>query len=238
MHQMKPELQNYLVEKILKETLQEKPKQKREFKELVHLCQTLSLESSNVKKMALRLMRMEANRILVRSFLSSLTQEEQTFLRLKYKDERELINISLQLHVSISQLSIWSNRLIDSLANYMNFELTDTDIYKQKKIINMIEALASTLKCVRAIDPDHAVVDVFWFQSIEQRYNSYRKLLNRIEDVVRHHNINMKTNVVYLQIQRPNASKAEIANECKIDKGTVSRYLINFKESVYPFLRK
>lgn len=236
MHQMKPELQHYLVEEILDETFKESPKRKKEYAELMQICQNLSIEGTNVKKIVLRLMRMETNRILVRAFVSSLTEEEQLFLRLKYKEQKELVNISIQLHVSVSQLSIWSKRIIEATAQYINYELKPSDIFKRKKIINMLEILAATLQFINSVDPQRQVVDQYWLNSIEHRYNLYRDLLGDIDKVIRNRNVDRKTYVIYLQIKNPFATKAELANECKIDKGTVSRYLINFTKSMEPYL--
>lgn len=236
MHQMKPELQNYLVEEILNETMKDSTKQKKEYAELMQICQNLSFEETNIKKVVLRLMRMETNRTLVRAFISSLTEEERLFLKLKYKEDRELISISMELHVSVSQLSIWSKRLIEATAQYINYELKPKDIYKRKKIINMLEILATTLKFIESVDPEHQVVDKYWLRSIEHRYNLYRKLLNKINKVVRNHNVDMRSYVVYLQIKNPYASKADLAERCNIDKGTVSRYLIDFTKSMSQYL--
>ena len=150
---MKPELQNYLVEEILNETMKDSTKQKKEYAELMQICQNLSFEETNIKKVVLRLMRMETNRTLVRAFISSLTEEERIFLKLKYKEDRELISISMELHVSVSQLSIWSKRLIEATAQYINYELKPKDIYKRKKIINMLEILATMLKFIATVEP-------------------------------------------------------------------------------------
>lgn len=232
MHQMKPELQNYLVENLLGETFKETSKQRKEYAELMQMCQNISIENVNVKRTLLRLMRMETNRTLIRAFVSTLPEEKQLFLRLKYKEERELINISLRLHVSVSQLSIWSKNLIRMATQYVNYDLMPDDVFLRKKVINMLEIIASNIKCVHAIDPDRQVVDLSWLNSIEVRYNSYRKLLNCINNVLAHPNVDMKTRIVYLRLNNPYISKAELSDYCNIDKGTVSRYLIVFRNNM------
>lgn len=236
MHQMKPELQNYLVESLLNDTFKETPRERKEYADLVKICQNFSLESMNVKKTLLRLMRMEANRMLIRAFVASLQPEKQMFLRMKYKGERELINISMNLHVSVSQLSIWSKNLIQMAGTYINYELTPKDIFLRKKIINMLEILAMNLKFVELVDPEREVVDEYWLSSVEYRYNNYRKLLNALNEVMVNHNIDMQSRVVSLQLKDPYASKSVLSEHCKLDKGTVSRYLMSFRDDLRKYI--
>ena len=193
------------------------------------------MSNNNMRKIFFRLLRLEANRVLINSVVQEQEPILQSYLDLKYRQNRTVQYQAMHLCVSISQLNNWKNRILQDVSNIVMFRLTRHDVYAQKKIINLLEVLSAFMLAKERIDPNGEVIDEYWIKAIDYRHNQYNKLLRSLNDCLAHPEKRMNRAVI-ARCENPHLAKEAIASSCGMSSGSFSRYLHQYEQSVHDYI--
>lgn len=227
----KPIMGMYLAETMLNEHYRAHKKRK-ELAELKHFAREASVKDSRLwGKILFRIIKQETNYILVDMVIRSLPQDWQTFVDLKYRCRATIVKQTEVLHVSSSQLGIWSSAIKLNVLNALQYRLTASDVFHRTKIINMLEVLATIIAAKEELDPEFEIIDEFWFHSLVQYYDQYSQLLERLDECILHQDSRMNIAVAAI-VESPYDSNIVLANKCGLNSGSFGRYVRNFQEEV------
>ena len=183
-----------------------------------------------------RAMMSEVNRMLCDAFISSLPEAKQRFVRMKYRDNAELVSMSLKLYVSIAQLNIWNLNILEKLTSFLTFQLTEEDIFYRSRVINMVEILAKLIEFFERIDPEREIASQEYISCLQAKHQSYRKLLACLDDALRMKSLSQYYEVVSMKIRYPNESADFLSSSCHMDKGIVSRNIRHFRGEMVQYI--
>ena len=235
-----PKFSIEFVENALRQHYQEKSSDRQSRSSLRIFCQECSAQDENMLRIFFRLVKQDTNNILIDSVINSLPKDTQKYVRLKYKSSDYNVTAQeQQTHVTRGQLNIWRIKILEKIWHAFNYELTFEDIYFPKKIVNMLEVLATLLSVYNNFDPNHRIVDQYYVQCLEHYYNSYRKLLDALNECIINQDDDAKINMVVAEaVRNPYMTKEALAANCGLNQGTYSRYLKLFEKKVTPYVVK
>ena len=232
-HKGKPELTLYLAEEALK-GMYETPQIK--LKEMLEIQQESRdyLSSINLKKIYARMMKKEITRQMVEIVYNSLTAEEQEFVRMKYRDKKQMVAISLALNVSLSQLNIRQHTILEKVSAFMLYKLNEEDIFERAKISNMVKALSRMLEFTDRYDPHRELITASWWEAMVLKLDNYYTLLKEIDEIPKEETLRAK--IIYEKMKNPQIKIEVLSENYKVDKSVVSRCLKNYVESMKKYL--
>lgn len=105
-HKAKPELTLYLAEEALKNKFARVGVRLQEILEFQRDCRDY-LSTENIRKIYARMMKAEVTKLMVEAVYQSLSEEDQEFIVMKYKNKKQMVAISLALNLSLAQLRIF-----------------------------------------------------------------------------------------------------------------------------------
>lgn len=194
------------------------------------------LTTRNGKYLYARMMMSEVHFILCDAYISSLSEEKQKFIYMKYRDGANLVNIQMNLYTSIAQLNNWNLQILKSLTDYLLLQLSSNDIYYRKRIINMVNILTKIIEFFSRIDPDYSIATKEYIFKLQDKYNSYRELLEKIDDVIRTKDANQQNEAVALKYYYPNEPSEELCNKINISKDLFLKHIRTFKQEVIHYI--
>ena len=188
------------------------------------------LVHDNVKKFYARLFKSEMNRIIIDVVLESLSDEKRRFIELKYNKKKQMVAISFDLNVSVSQLMIWQREILEKISEFMQYKLGPKDIFQRTKIIGMINILSKMNDMFLSIDPDCQLTRKDWLKIIRYRKTNYENLLKELDGISAIEKPSLANRVILTRLEYPNEPLIEIAERCSTDRSFVSRTLNSFIE--------
>ena len=219
LHKFKPDLTLYLAEEALKQRFSADKSGLQEILEIQKECRDY-LSTANIRRIYARMMKIEVTKMMIETVYKSLTAEEQEFVRLKYRDKKQMVAISLKLHISLAQLNIHHHAI--------------EDIFKREKIANMITLLGKIIEFADKYDPTRKFISAGWLEVITERHEKYQGLLLKMEDVLGTKTLHSQ--IICTRMENPQMKVREIATICNVDKSIVSRVLKKFVDTVKPYL--
>ena len=235
MHKMKPELTLYLAEEALRQKFIDDDTNLQEFINLQKDCRDY-LSAENIRKIYARIMKIEVTKMMVDAVYQSLTVEEQKFIKMKYQEKKQMVAISLSLNISVAQLNNWHRMILEKIANFMMYELSQEDIFVRKKIASMVEVLAKILEFVGKYDRERNFINTYWTEAIMERLDKYFELLKKLDEVKNGGADTLHHKIISLKMVKPSEKIEVLAEKCNVDKSIVSRHLKNFVEEVRKYL--
>ena len=225
-------LNNSVAERYLTKVFARDKKDCEDFVVLKDDCMSLLTDANkyNLKKIYFRMAMLETNLKLTQMAVNALPNEYQELARLKYGRTMGLVRISMELNLSVAMINVWDKKILNSVNNALFFKLTDDDIFRRVKIINMIEIMKNLLAFFAKLDCDREIVNERWIRMIERRYNSYRALITAINNCLLNEHLDLRHMIICYKIRFPHTSVTEIADKIGVNKGVVSRYIYSFKE--------
>ena len=228
-------LRNYVAERMLHEIYAPK-KYEKECEELPETCADYTAIEKILKEYA-REFKEEMNRRAVLIVLDSLSREKKRLIKLKYGEQKQLVSVSLTLNVSIAQLMVWNQNIIEKITECMMYRLTREDIYCKKKIEGMLEMMTLTINFFSELSVEYKQVRQEWLEELKRKKNNYQNLLNRLEKFERKKSEDNYAKAILAKIRNPNGTNKEIAIACHLHKATVSRFLKKFEEKMSGYLK-
>ena len=225
----------YLAEEALKNKYSEQELDIKEIAEIQKNCRDY-MSVGNTRKIYARMMKVEVTRIMVEVVYQSLTKEEQKFVEMKYKKNKQLVAISLALHISVAQLMIWQKNILEKVSAFMLYRLSEEDVFEKKKVINMVKLLSKIMEFARVYDPKHEFMTKGWVTAISDRHDRYEKLLSKIDETLSEEENEVRKEVIRKKMENPHETMGTLAKMCNIDKSMVSRYLSQFSEETKKYV--
>ena len=233
LHKFKPDLTLYLAEEALKQKFSEDKSGLEEIIEIQKECRDY-LSTANIRRIYARMMKIEVTKIMVETVYKSLTAEEQEFVRLKYRDKKQMVAISLKLHISLAQLNIHHHAILEKTAEFMQYRLSVEDIFKREKIRNMITLLGKIIDFANRYDPIRKFISAGWLEVITERHEKYQGLLLKMEEILVTKTLHSQ--IILTRMENPQMKIREIATICNVDKSIVSRVLKKFVDTARPYI--
>ena len=160
-------LKNYVAEKMLHEIYAPK-KYEKNCEELPEKCGDYK-EIEKILKEYAREFKEEMNRRAVLIVLESLSREKKRLIKLRYGEHKQLVSVSLTLNVSIAQLMVWNQNIIEKITECMMYRLTREDIYCKKKIVGMLEMMTLTINFFSELSVEYKQVRQDWLEELRQK---------------------------------------------------------------------
>lgn len=233
LHKFKPDLTLYLAEEALKQKFCADKSGLEEIVEIQKECRDY-LSTANIRRIYARMMKIEVTKMMVETVYKSLTAEEQEFVRLKYRDKKQMVAISLKLHISLAQLNIHHHAILEKTAEFMQYRLSTEDIFKREKIKNMITLLGKIIDFANRYDSTRKFISVGWLEVITERHEKYQGLLLKMEEILGTKTLHSQ--IIFTRMENPQMKIREIATICNVDKSIVSRVLKKFVETARPYI--
>ena len=231
------DLHRYIADEALKARFDKSVNLDKELKEFRELVTTISIADRTVKQLYLRLRKRKENNIAVDTVLASLEPCHRALIEEKYgKPDRSLVAIGLSLHVSTAQLEVWLKNIQVLVYEYLQYKITSDDLFFKTKIINMLNILKETLMFYNQIDPNRIVVDIPRLDALTRRRDNYQQILDALNRCQDERKLSIQKNVIATQIERPCATRAELADICICHRGSVTRYLGRFIDDMQVYL--
>lgn len=234
-HKTKPELRLYLAEAALKQKFSGVNVSPKEIIELQKDCRDY-LSSDNIRKIYARMMKIEVTKMMVDAVYQSLTAEEQEFISMKYKKKKQLVAISLALNISVAQLNIHHHSILEKISEFMLYKLSEEDVFKPDKVVNMIILLERIVEFAQKYDPQREFISGGWVEVIAERHDKFCRLLNEIENVFIKSSDSLHQKIISAKMASPNEKIEILAEQCNVDKSIISRHLKNFVDGVKQYL--
>lgn len=227
-----------LAESFLRQHFRETSKDKILRNSLKTFCQECSVNDKNMLRIFFRLVKIDVNQALISAVIDSLPEDEKKYVSMKYcPGGTNVTKQEQEIHVTRGQLNIWRKKILADVWRALNYELTMQDIYFPKKVINMMEALATLLSFYNEMDPSRKVTDAYTCQCLEYYYNSYRRLYDELYNCFIYQGDCQKMNlVVSTIIKHPYLKKEALSRLCGLNQGTFSRYQKAFEDRVKPYV--
>lgn len=221
-----------LAESLLRDYFEDKDKMRKRIEGLKEFCGSMIIAHDTAKKAVMKMMHLETDMIAIGAFISTLSEDQQKFLRLMYKDRKNLQACSFKVGLSVSQLFNWKRDLLRMTLDYVKYDIREKDIYYPKKIVNMLEIIAKTIKFLEDIDPSHSVLDEDVFLNLHCLYDRYSRMYEAINDCLIHEDYSLQNKILATKIKNPNEIDVTIAEMCHVDSGTLSRYLKSARDEI------
>ena len=234
-HKVKPELTLYLAEEALKRKYEKPQVNLKEMLELQQECRDY-LSGTNMKKIYARMMKKEITRQMVEVVYKTLKPEEQEFVRMKYKDKKQMVAISLTLNVSLAQLNIIEHTILEKVSAFMLYKLREEDIFERAKISNMVKVLSKMLEFTDRYDPQREFITAAWWEAMVAKLDKYFELLQEIDKIILEKENKLHEKIIFEKMKNLNAKIEVLAERCKVDKSVVSRCLKNFVDNVKKYI--
>lgn len=234
LHKIKPELTLYLAEEALKNKFARENISPQEILELQKDCRDY-LSTANMRKIYVRMMKIEVTKLMVDAVYQTLTAEEQEFIQLKYKKKKQSVAISLALNVSVAQLNIRHRAILEKVAEFMQYRLSGEDVFFPDKVASMIILLERIVEFAERYDSKREVISLEWIEVIAERHDKYCRLLNAIEEVFNSGD-SLDKKIISAKMFNPNEKIEILAEFCNVDKSIVCRHLKNFMNGVKKYL--
>ena len=234
-HKLKPELTLYLADEALKHTFGAEKVGLQEIEEIQKDCRDY-LSKENIRRIYARMMKMEITKIMVEAVYSSLSKEEQEFIKLRYGSKKQMVAISLRLNVSLAQLNIRHNMILEKIAEFMQYRLSQEDIFERNKVENMVNLLKRIIAFAKKYDPTREFISKYWLEAIIERYNKYVRLLIKLDETLTDSPSTLHKRIILEKMKSPRRKIKDLAKICNADKSIISRNLKNFVDEVQQYI--
>jgi len=103
-------------------------------------------DSKGLQKLRMCLLCRECSEMIVAAVIAEARQEEKIFLRDKYKLRRSFTALSCKLHIHINGLQRWRDKFLSEVAQLMNYELPERDIWSYRKVSVLVKVVERNIE--------------------------------------------------------------------------------------------
>ena len=234
-HKFKPELTLYLADEALKNTFGVEKVGLQEIMAIQKECIDY-LSKENIRRIYARMMKIEITKMMVESVYQSLSSEEQEFIKLRYREKKQMVAISMRLNISLAQLNVRHHRLLEKTAEFMQYRLRKEDIFERGKIESMVKLLKKIIDFAEKYDPAGEFISKCWLEAIRERYDKYVSLLVKLNETLTSSASSLHKQIIGAKMKNPRRKIRDLAKICNVDKSIVSRNLKHFVDEVQQYI--
>ena len=188
-----------------------------------------NLDSKSIKKLQMRLLSRECCEIIVGAVIAEASHEEKIFLRDKYKLRRNFTAISCKLHVHINGLQRWRDKFLNEIAQRMNYELPERDVWSYRKVGALIKGLERNIEFLK----QHEECDSESLKRLKMLRDRYMTLYKGMEEYLESEEESSRVKVIRDRLRHVELGTGELANLVGYSHTTVDLCLAEFLRKYY-----
>lgn len=186
-------------------------------------------DSKSIKKLQMRLLSRECCEIIVGAVIAEASHEEKIFLRDKYKLRRNFTAISCRLHVHINGLQRWRDKFLNEIAQLMNYELPERDVWSYRKVGALIKVLERNIEFLE----HHEECDSELLKRLKMLRDRYRTLHGGMEEYLNSKDESSRVKVIRERLLHVELGMGELADLVGYSHTTVDLYIVAFLKRYY-----
>ncbi len=197
-----------------------------------------SLSAYDFTDIYLKFQRYQINCRCIDVIKACLSKEKRDFFVKRYERNEMMTKIAMDLNVSVSQLSVWNNQILNQIYNFSRYRLTLGDLFDYTKVINMRRIIASRIEFFEKY-PSRANrenIDQEWLRMMYRLYDNYGYILKEMDDCRLFIQDGSYYFVIASQLEDKYASVTEIADICHVSPSAVSRYKKIYEDKVSKYI--
>ena len=187
-------------------------------------------DSKGIRKLRMRLLDRECSDIIVGAVIADATQEEKIFLRDKYKLRRNFTAISCKLHVHVNGLQRWRDRFLNEIAQMLNYELPERDVWSYRKVGALIKVLERNIEF---LEQNYEETDMESLKRLCALRDRYRILHDGMEKYLFSEDDSTRIRIVRERLLHVDLGSAELADFVGFSHTTVDLCLSDFLKKYY-----
>ena len=186
-------------------------------------------DNKSIKKLRMRLLSKECCEIIVGAVIAEASHEEKIFLRDKYKLRRNFTAISCKLHVHVNGLQRWRDKFLKEIAQLMNYELPERDVWSYRKVGALIKVLERNISF---LEP-HEECDNESLIRLKRLQVRYKKLYMGMEEYLKSEDESSRVKVIKERLRHVELGMGELADLVGYSHTTVDLSLAEFLKKYY-----
>lgn len=186
-------------------------------------------DSKSIKKLQMRLLSSECCEIIVGAVIAEASHEEKIFLRDKYKLRRNFTAISCKLHVHINGLQRWRDKFLKEIAQLMNYELPERDVWSYRKVEALIKVLELNIDFLE----QHEECDSESLMRLKSLQARYKMLHMGMDAYLKSEEESSRVRVIRERLRHVELSMGELADHVGYSHTTVDLCLAEFLKKYY-----
>ena len=161
--------------------------------------------------------------------IAEASHEEKIFLRDKYKLRRNFTAISCRLHVHINGLQRWRDKFLNEIAQLMNYELPERDVWSYRKVGALIKVLERNIEFLE----QHEECDSESLKRLKMLQDRYMTLQGGMEEFLKSEEESSRVKVLRERLRHVELSMGELADLVGYSHTTVDLCLAEFLRKYY-----
>ena len=186
-------------------------------------------DNKSIKKLRMRLLSKECCEIIVGAVIAEASHEEKIFLRDKYKLRRNFTAISCKLHVHVNGLQRWRDKFLKEIAQLMNYELPERDVWSYRKVGALIKVLERNISFLET----HEECDNESLIRLKRLQVRYKKLYMGMEEYLKSEEESSRVKVIKERLRHVELGMGELADLVGYSHTTVDLSLAEFLNKYY-----
>ena len=186
-------------------------------------------DSKSIKKLQMRLLSRECCEIIVGAVIAEASHEEKIFLRDKYKLRRNFTAISCKLHVHINGLQRWRDKFLKEIAQLINYELPERDVWSYRKGEALIKVLELNIDFLE----QHEECDSESLMRLKSLQARYKMLYKGMDAYLKSEEESSRVRVIRERLRHVELSMGELADHVGYSHTTVDLCLAEFLKKYY-----
>ena len=188
-------------------------------------------DSKGLKKLRMRLLCRECCDMIVGAVIAEARHEEKIFLRDKYKLRRSFTALSCRLHITVNGLQRWRDKFLDEVAQLMNYELPERDIWSHRKVSVLVRVLERNIEFLEKYGKEADEESLRRLCGLRDRYMCLQR---GIEEYIESRDESIKAKVVKARLSHVDMNLVELAGLTGYSHTTINMYLSEFLRAYYP----
>ena len=230
MRKATPKIRLYLAQQVLEQYYKGNDEPSEAQKVWMNKLYGNNPESKGIRKLRMRLLDRECSEIIVGAVIADATQEEKIFLRDKYKLRCNFTAISCKLHVHVNGLQRWRDRFLNEIAQMLNYELPERDVWSYRKVGALIKVLERNIDFLEQNDEETDKESLKRLCGLRDRY---RILHAGMEKYLFSEDDSTRTRIVRERLLHVELGAAELADFVGYSHTTVGLCLAEFLKKYY-----
>lgn len=190
-------------------------------------------ERKFLRQFLFKIVQYEISHSIIGASLQTLPEYLQTYVRLKYRDHKDIAELSQAARYSTAQLNKLKNGYLSRIWHNLHYRLTRDDIYFRNVIVNMKESLATFMEIWQEIEWDEdEFSDECYFQGMSCCYDNCCCLLDHLDDCILHPEKSIENRIVATVVANPFETRENIANICNCKNNFVTYALNTYERTV------
>lgn len=229
-----PDFGMFLAEQALRRRFENKSHWEK-IQDMTAFCK-LEPHDSKLYQYYLRFQRYTLDIMIVDTYLRSLPEEKQKYIRYRYEFGKSNVWIAMRLiHVNDATLIKWNKDILLDIKDLLFYSLNSSDVYNVMTVINMVHIL--DIRINTFID-EEIPVNESWLRRLIQRRTQYKAMLNIMLQSLALAEHDTYHNIVASKLKNTHMNTTELAALCGVSCGTVSKHLASYRDSMKKFVSR